>query len=260
MKEPLEYAVRGTIDVGGAKVVFARASAVRTPRLPTVRLAGVEAINSGIHGLTVNASLEVQNPNPFVLPVDGLKWKLTQLNEGAPADIFASANEKQMAVANENVEGGTALFASNTLTIAVPEGNPGGVTDFASLANPDLAVVVCAPEVPCGAATAKVEESLGVTLSPVSELTSVTDVLGSVASGEADAGLVYVTDLARAEGVEGIDFAGSEAAVTLYPIAVMTTGDAPDASRGFVDYVLGPRGLAALGAAGFGAPDADAGA
>ena len=182
-----------------------------------------------------------------------------QINEGAPADVFASANEKQMAVAEKHVDGQAELFASNTLTIAVPAGNPGGVTDFASLAHPDLAVVVCAPEVPCGAAAVAVEESLGVTLSPVSELTNVTDVLGSVASGEADAGLVYATDLSRAKGVEGIAFAGSDAGITRYPIAVMKTGDATDAARTFVDYVLGPQGLSALAAAGFAAPDATEG-
>lgn len=182
-----------------------------------------------------------------------------QINEGAPADVFASANEKQMTVAGDHIAGKSQLFASNTLTIAVPKGNPGGVTDFASLATPGLAVVVCAPEVPCGAATVKVEEDLGVHLSPVSELTNVTDVLGSVASGEADAGVVYVTDVIRADSVEGIPFAGSEAATTRYPIAVMTTGDAADAARGFVDYVLGPRGQAALGAAGFASADTTAG-
>jgi len=181
-----------------------------------------------------------------------------QINEGAPADVFASANEHQMEVAGDHVDGASTLFASNTLTIAVPEGNPGGITDFASLARPGLAVVVCAPEVPCGAATVAVEQSLGVMLSPVSELTNVTDVLGGVASGEADAGLVYVTDLNRADGVEGIPVEGADAAATYYPIAAMTTGDSPDAARGFVNYVLGPYGRAALSAAGFATPAASA--
>jgi len=106
-----------------------------------------------------------------------------QINEGAPADVFASANEQQMAVAGKYIDGAAELFASNTLTIVVPTGNPGGVTDFASLANPNLSVVICAPAVPCGAATLAIEHSLGVTLSPVSELTNVTDVLGSVSRG-----------------------------------------------------------------------------
>ncbi len=179
----------------------------------------------------------------------------SQINEGAPADIFASANEKQMDAVSEHIDGVAALFASNTLTIAVPAGNPAGITDFASLANPGVIVVVCAAEVPCGAATAKVEESLGVTLSPASELTNVTDVLGTVASGEADAGLVYVTDIARAKGVESIPFAGSDAAVTHYPIAVLKSSMASSQARAFTDYVLGKEGRAALTSAGFVLPD-----
>jgi molybdate transport system substrate-binding protein len=181
------------------------------------------------------------------------------INEGAPADVFAAANQRQLASTAEHVDGGAQVFASNTLVIAVPLGNPGGVTDFASLASPELAVVVCAPEVPCGAAAVALEASQGVTLSPVSELSSVTDVLGTVASGEADAGLVYVTDLDRADGVEGIALAGSGGAPTSYPIAVMMTGDARVAARGFVDYVLGTRGQATLAAAGFAPPRAAVG-
>lgn len=179
----------------------------------------------------------------------------SQINEGAPADVFASANEKQMDAVRDHVDGKSELFASNTLTIVVPKGNPRGVTRFVSLADPGLKVVVCAPEVPCGAATATIEEALGVKLTPVSELTNVTDVLGSVSSGEADAGLVYVTDLSRANGVEGIPFAGADAAVTRYPIAALTDSRSPKEARGFVDYVLGPQGRAALTEAGFGAPD-----
>ena len=179
----------------------------------------------------------------------------SQINEGAPADVFAPANEKQMEAVSEHIDGTAKLFARNTLTIAVPTGNPAGITDFASLAKPGVAVVVCSAEVPCGAATEKVEKTLGVTLSPVSELPNVTDVLGSVASGEADAGLVYVTDIARAKGIESIAFAGSEAAVTRYPIAVLTPSTSSSKARAFVDYVLGPKGLAALAAAGFALPD-----
>lgn len=210
---------------------------------------------------TLAEQYEATNPGVTIrLTFAGSADLVAQINEGAPADVFASANEKQMDAAAEWVDGEASLFASNTLTIVVPEGNPGGVTTFQSLADPDLAVVVCAPEVPCGAATAAVEAALGVTLEPVSELTNVTEVLGSVATGEADAGVVYVTDVARATGVEGIAFAGSDAAITRYPIAAMTTGDAADAARGFVEYVLASEGQAVLAAAGFAAPNASAGA
>lgn len=206
---------------------------------------------------TLADAYEADHPGVTIrLTFAGSSDLASQINEGAPADVFASANEKQMDAVKSRVDGEPELFASNTLTIAVPLGNLAGVTDFASLASPGLKVVVCAPEVPCGAATAAIEESLGVTLSPVSELTNVTDVLGSVASGEADAGLVYVTDLARAKGVEGIPFAGADAAVTRYPIAALEGARSPKEARGFVDFVLGPQGRTALADAGFGAPGA----
>jgi len=200
---------------------------------------------------------EAANPDVDVrLTFAGSADLAAQINEGAPADVFASANEAQMDAVAEHLDGVPTLFASNTLTIAVPTGNPAGVTGFVSLAAPGLALVICAPEVPCGAATVTVEKTLGVTLSPVSELTSVTDVLGAVSSGEADAGLVYVTDIGRAQGVEGIPFVGADAAVSRYPIAALQTGSATDVAAAFVAFVLGPEGQAALKLAGFGPPDA----
>ena len=107
--------------------------------------------------------------------------------------------------------------------IAVPPGNPANVTSFADLANPAVKTVVCAPQVPCGAATAKIETMTGVTLTPVSEESSVTDVLGKVSSGEADAGLVYVTDVTAAgASVESVDLPEASAAVNTYPITALT--------------------------------------
>ncbi|WP_432515002.1 molybdate ABC transporter substrate-binding protein [Kineococcus sp. SYSU DK001] len=181
----------------------------------------------------------------------------TQITEGAPADVFASADEPNMAeVADAALTAGDPVdFATNVLQIATPAGNPAGVTGFADLAAPGLKVVVCAPQVPCGAATRTVEEATGVTLSPVSEESSVTDVLGKVTSGEADAGLVYVTDVARAgEAVTGIAFPESARAVNTYPVAALR--DASDAAlaAAFVAFVTGPQGREALRDAGFGTP------
>lgn len=183
---------------------------------------------------------------------------VTQISEGAPADVVASADEKNMAkltdggqVENDAPED----FATNVLTIAVPPSNPAGVTDFADLAKPDVTTVVCAPQVPCGAATVAVEEATGVTISPVSEESSVTDVLGKVTSGEADAGLVYVTDVAAAgDAVEGIEFPESSEAVTTYPIAPLVDAANPEVAQAFIDFVTGEVGRGVLRSAGFGAP------
>ncbi|AXH34719.1 molybdate ABC transporter substrate-binding protein [Humibacter sp. BT305] len=183
---------------------------------------------------------------------------VTQITEGAPADVFASADEKNMTKLTDVglvAPDAPVDFATNVLEIAVPSGNPGGVRSFADLARPDLKVVVCAPQVPCGSATAAIEQATGVTLTPASEESSVTDVLGKVSSGEADAGLVYVTDVASAgDAVDGIPFPESSEAVNTYPIAPVSASANPAAAREFVDFVAGPDGRAVLAAAGFGAP------
>lgn len=182
---------------------------------------------------------------------------VTQITEGAPADVFASADQKNMAKLTDTglVEGDPVDFATNTLEIAVPPDNPAGIAAFADLADPGLKLVICAPEVPCGAATVTVEQATGVTLTPVSEESSVTDVLGKVASGEADAGLVYVTDvIAAGDAVTGIPFEESDEAVNVYPIASLDESDAPDIAAAFVAFVTSAESRAVLEAAGFGKP------
>ncbi len=182
---------------------------------------------------------------------------VAQLQQGAPADVFASADTANMdkLTADDLQAGDPQIFATNTLEIAVPPGNPAGITSFADLAEPGVNVVVCAPEVPCGAAAAKVEESSGVTLSPVSEEQSVTDVLAKVTSGEADAGLVYVTDVkAAGDEVEGVPFPESAEAVNSYPIVALADSEHADLAQEFCDLVLGDDGQAVLEEAGFAQP------
>lgn len=182
---------------------------------------------------------------------------VAQLQQGAPADVFASADEKNMA--KLTADGLTAaepvLFASNTLMIAVPPNNPGAVTGMADLARTDLTVVVCAPEVPCGSAAAAVEKAAGIDIRPASEEASVADVLNRVMAGEADAGLVYVTDVASAGGtVVGIDIPEADTSVNRYPIAPLAASPQGSLAQDFIDLVTGPQGQEVLGDAGFGAP------
>lgn len=182
---------------------------------------------------------------------------VTQLQQGAPADVFASADTKNMdkATADDLVEGTPVNFASNTLEIAVPPGNPAKVTSLKDLTNPAVKLVICAPEVPCGSATQKVATSAGITLKPVSEESSVTDVLGKVQTGEADAGLVYVTDVAGAgDKVTGIPFPESSVAVNLYPIAVLADSKSKDLAKELIALVAGTDGQKVLSAAGFAKP------
>lgn len=182
---------------------------------------------------------------------------VTQLTQGAPADVFASANTQNMTRAADAdlLSGAPVDFAANMLTIVTRPGNPTGIAGFADLARPGTQVVVCAPQVPCGAATETVERVSGVTLAPVSEESNVTDVLGKVTSGQADAGLVYVTDAARAGAdVTEIPFPESTAAVNTYPAAVLTGSADPESAQAFVDLVTGPQGQEVLASAGFETP------
>ena len=152
------------------------------------------------------------------------------------------------------------VFATNTLTVVTPPGNPAGVDTFADLARDDVKVVVCATEVPCGGATDVVEDAAGVEIHRVSEEASVTDVLGKVTSGEADAGLVYVTDATLAgDDVEVVDVPETDVALNTYPIAVVAAAvdigpEQAELAQAWVDLVTGEVGQAALAAAGFGAP------
>ncbi len=179
---------------------------------------------------------------------------VAQIQQGAPADVFASADEANMEKVADLVSD-PELFASNTLEIAVPPGNPAGVESFQDLTEPGLNLVICAPDVPCGAAAQTVADSAGVELKPVSEEQSVTDVLAKVTSGEADAGLVYVTDvIAAGDDVEGVEFPESSSAVNKYPIATIDDSENADLAQEFVDLVLSEEGQQILTDAGFARP------
>ncbi|MDI9914900.1 molybdate ABC transporter substrate-binding protein [Rhodococcus sp. IEGM 1379] len=201
---------------------------------------------------------ESENPGTKVtFSFAGSSDLVAQIIAGAPADVFASADAANMKKATDAgvVEGTPSDFASNTLAIVVPPGNPKGINTFNDLAQGGTQVVICAPQVPCGAATKKVEDATGQTLKPVSEESSVTDVLNKVTSGQADAGIVYVTDAKSAgDKVETIAFPEAATVVNLYQIAVLKDSKNASTATKFVDLVKGSKGLAVLSDAGFAAP------
>ncbi|WP_307450468.1 MULTISPECIES: molybdate ABC transporter substrate-binding protein [Microbacterium] len=200
----------------------------------------------------IAAAFEDQNPEVSVSAVyDGSSTLATQIGEGAPADVFASADEKNMAkVASQAPD--PRLFAGNTLVIAVPAGNPGAVETLADLTR--VTTVLCAAEVPCGAASATLLSNAGVTVTPASAEQNVTAVLTKVAAGEADAGLVYATDVVGRADVEAIVPEGADAVVNSYPIATLTDAPNPEAASAFVAFVLSDDGQRILRDAGFRAP------
>ncbi|MDA0251856.1 MAG: molybdate ABC transporter substrate-binding protein [Actinomycetota bacterium] len=196
------------------------------------------------------------NPNAGVeLSTAGSADLLAQLTHGAVADVLATADALTMdrAAVAGLLAGPAVPFATNSLTIVVAPGNPKGISSFRDL--PDVTLVVCAVQVPCGSALPMLQDRTGVRLAPVSEESSVADVLNKVTSGQADAGLVYVTD-ARAAGAAVTAVALPEASdlVNGYRIAVLKGSPNPDLASRFVDLVTGPTGRRVLAAAGFGTP------
>ena len=181
----------------------------------------------------------------------------TQLTQGAPADVFASANGTQMAVVTDAglAAGDPTVFTSNVLEIAVPAGNPAGVTGLADFGREELTLAVCAPEVPCGAAAEDVFAAAGVTARPDTQEEDVRAALTKVELGEVDAALVYATDVTAAgDAVEGVPFPEAGDAVNDYPLCTLAAAPNPEGARAFVDLVLSEEGRQALADAGFRTP------
>lgn len=214
---------------------------------------------SSLTGAFSQIGKDFENTHPGIsvrFDFGGSSDLLAQLQGGAPADVFASADTANMdkATAAKLTSGTPRVFATNTMEIAVPPDNPANISTFADLTKPGVQLVDCAPEVPCGAAAQAIAKAAHQTLQPVSEEQSVTDVLAKVESGEADAGLVYVTDvLAAGSKVKGITFRESSRVVNSYPIVALTTGDTGLAQQ-FIDAVVGSSGQKTLSDFGFARP------
>jgi len=181
-----------------------------------------------------------------------------QIVQGAPADVFASANQTQMdKVADADlVEGQPLMFVTNSLQIVVEPGNPLGIHGLADLARPDVTLVLAAPEVPAGQFAREALMKAGVQASPASNEVDVRSVLQKVALGEADAGIVYVTDVQVADDmVDGVDIPDDQNVVARYPIATLANALNPEAAAAFVALVLGERGQAILASYGFSQPE-----
>jgi molybdate transport system substrate-binding protein len=202
--------------------------------------------------------LMADNPHlEVVFNFAGSSALATQLTQGAPADVFASANQKQMAVVTDAglQAADPAVFTENVLEIAVPKGNPGKVTGLADFGDADLTLAICAADVPCGAAATAVFADAGITARPDTEEEDVKAALTKVQLGEVDAALVYATDVqAAGSDVEGIPFPEAEKEINSYPICVLEAAPNPDAAQAFVDLVNSDTGQAALDKAGFRPP------
>src|SRR5262249_46795152 len=163
----------------------------------------------------------------------------TSINQGAPAVVFASAAPSNMKTVTDagNAVGAPKIFASNQGEIMVEKGNPDHIKSVSQLANPAVKVVVCAPEVPCGAVATAIFKNADVTVKPVSEETNVGGVVTKVTLGEADAGIVYVTDVKANESkATGVAIPANENDTTEYPIAELKAAPDPTAAAAFISY------------------------
>lgn len=225
---------------------------------PSGRLTVLAAASLTESFTTLESALEERHPGLDVSisfgPSSGL---VEQVLAGAPADVLATANTPTMdnAVAAGVLDGDPVVFARNSLTLAVPAGNPGGVVSLADLGRDELRVALCEPQVPCGAATEELLDIAAVDAAPDTLDNDVKDVTGKVALDEVDAALVYRTDAAAAaDSIETIDVPEAEEVVNDYPVAVMADASNRAGAAAFVAALTGRPGRAALAEAGFVTP------
>jgi molybdate transport system substrate-binding protein len=231
-------------------------SSSSTPEAKTLTVFAAASLTDSFNEL--GKRFETDNPGVTVkFNYGGSSDLAQQIVNGAPADVFAAASAATMkTVTDQGLGDGAAVnFATNELQIAVPSGNPKGIKSLADLANPALKVVVCAPQVPCGAATLAVEKATGVTIKAVSEEADVKSTLAKVTTGNADAALVYVTDVIAANKakptVDGISFPQAKQALNQYPTVVIRNAAQAAVGHKFVDLVLSDAGKKILQTAGF---------
>ena len=206
----------------------------------------------------IGTQFEQLNPNLEVtFSFGGSSSLAQQIVSGAPADVFAAASPATMeTVTGADAATGTPVtFARNQLVIAVPKGNPGGLTSLAALAGSGVKVALCAEQVPCGAAAQQALSAAGVRLTPVTLEQDVKAALAKVKLGEVDAALVYRTDArAAAADVDGVEFPGSARATNDYPIVALKDAPNPAGAAAFVAFVGSPDGRRILTDAGFQQP------
>ena len=206
---------------------------------------------------TIGKQFEAANPGVKVTFSFGASSTLaTQITNGAPADVFASASPKNMQqVVTAGYASNPVNFAKNVMEVAVPPSNPAHVTSVNDLAKSSVKTALCQPQVPCGATAAEVFKNAKITVKPVTLQPDVKSVLTQVELGNVDAGMVYVTDVHSAGSkVKGVPIPDSVNASTEYPIAAISKSANLAAAQAFVAYVTSSSGEGVLKAAEFEAP------
>jgi molybdate transport system substrate-binding protein len=201
----------------------------------------------------IGQRLQSENAVTTTFSYAGTQTLVAQLTQGAPADVFASADVAHMTTVSAAglVNGPAQIFAHNKLEIAVAKGNPKGVHSLADLARTGLVVVLADPSVPAGKYAAQALKKAGVTVHPASLELQVTGVLSKVALSEADAGIVYVSDIVTSGQVEGVTIPDAQNVIADYPVAVLHSTQNQAGATAFINLVLSAEGQTILKSAGF---------
>ena len=205
---------------------------------------------------TLEKAFENDHPDTdVVVSYDSSSTLATQITNGSPADVLATADQQSMQIIVDAGENGATPvpFASNTMAVVTPPDNPAAITSVSDIGDGDF--VVCDPSAPCGEVAARILKKAGVTAKPASYGEKVTAVLERVELGEADAGMVYVTDAqAAGDKVNTIDIPTDLNVVTPYYIAPVKDSPNADLAAKWIDLVDSQAGRRVLRDAGFGPP------
>jgi molybdate transport system substrate-binding protein len=240
-------------------------TAAATTRAPTTTTPAVEgditvfaAASLTESFAAVGEAFTAANPDASAeFSFDASSALVQQITEGAPADVFASADTANMdKLVDAGLNGGEpVIFATNLLTIIVAPGNPKGITGVADLANNDLITVICAPEVPCGRYANEIFTNAGVTVTPDSLEQNVRGVVTKVTAGEADAGIVYITDVTAAgDDADMVEIPEDINVIAEYPIATVKDSGNAEVGEAFIEFLIGADGQEIMAEYGFGAP------
>ena len=227
----------------------------RSPDRTTTTVLGAASLTDALGEIA--AAFETDNEDVDVqLSFDGSAKLATAIVEGAPADMFASADQPNMdkVGAADLLTGEESIFATNVLQIVVAEGNPLGIDSLDDLTGSDVTLSLCGAEVPCGKYAAQAFENAGLATPAAGDQESVKGVLTQVQLGEADAGIVYLTDVLAADGVEGIDLAADAQVEATYTASVLAEASNPGAAAAFLAFLTGDEAQAILERFGFGLP------
>jgi len=231
----------------------AAASPSATPLSGSISVFAAASLTASFNAL--GTSFQAANPGVTVkFSYAGTPTLVTQIEQGAPADVFASADTANMdkLMGDGYTTGTPRVFAHNQLEVVVAPGNPKGITTLADLARSDVIYITEAPTVPAGKYAQQALAAAGVKVTPKSFETSVTSVIGKIELEEADAGIVYTTDInAAGDKVQGVPIPAADNVIATYPLVVVKGTTNPAVANAFIAHVLSARGQSTLATFGF---------